>query len=247
MPVQRDLLRPEHPAFSRETSGGAPDRTELYRIQKALQGRALERSEPCRPPAASIIRFAREKRPLIIFDSLIGFHDGKDQDASETRRCLQHYRRLAAEGASPVLLHHAGKRGALEAVPGKLRHQSLSRLRLLTGTAGGPNSRPGISTPYTLQESPLAGPAPSAAVCFRRFSVLREVAETNREIMERIIRENPGLSQSQLVKQAEAQGMAKHRAEGLLAEGVRDEWLESDSGKRGRKTYRLRDVVLGNL
>jgi RecA-family ATPase len=46
---------------------------------------------------------------LIIFDSLIQFHTGSEQDSSETRRYLDQYRRLAHLGPGIVLPHHTGK------------------------------------------------------------------------------------------------------------------------------------------
>ena len=64
---------------------------------------------PAGPTAASILQFASTHRPLIIFDSLVGFHPGSEQDASETRRHMQSYIALAAAGAGVLVLHHTGK------------------------------------------------------------------------------------------------------------------------------------------
>jgi hypothetical protein len=48
-------------------------------------------------------------KPIIIVDSLIGFHPGAENDNSETRRYMSQYRKLASAGAVVVLLHHCGK------------------------------------------------------------------------------------------------------------------------------------------
>lgn len=50
-----------------------------------------------------------EPKPIIIVDSLIGFHPGAENDSSETRRYMSQYRKLASAGAGVILLHHSGK------------------------------------------------------------------------------------------------------------------------------------------
>jgi energy-coupling factor transporter ATP-binding protein EcfA2 len=50
-----------------------------------------------------------EPSPLVIIDSLIAFNPGAENDSSEMRRYLAQYRKLAAAGATVVLLHHIGK------------------------------------------------------------------------------------------------------------------------------------------
>lgn len=69
---------------------------------------------PDEPPAAGgaimweyVARCA--PKPVIIVDSLIGFHPGAENDNSETRRYMSQYRKLASAGAGIVLLHHSGK------------------------------------------------------------------------------------------------------------------------------------------
>ena len=201
--------------------------------------------EPRGPADMSILKFAREERPLIIFDSLIGFHSGSEQDASETRRHFQYYRRLAAVGASPVVLHHTGKgdnskqyRGSSD-IKGAVDCAYL--LEALGDTAAGLKTlrltpfKSRLSLVQTVRLEYAAG----------RFLVSREQASPQRETVERIVEENPGLSESGLVKRAMEQGIAKHKAEALFADAVRDDWLERNVGKRGKKTYRRLGVKLG--
>ena len=52
--------------------------------------------------------FAKEK-PLIVVDSLIAFHTGSEQDATETRKFMNGLRRLANKGATVIIIHHTGK------------------------------------------------------------------------------------------------------------------------------------------
>jgi hypothetical protein len=70
------------------------------------------------PPAigdARLVEIARERRPLIIFDSLIRFHDAADENsATEMASVMGDLRALANAGATVVALHHKPKsEGAL--------------------------------------------------------------------------------------------------------------------------------------
>ncbi len=67
--------------------------------------------------------YAREVRPLVIFDSLIRFHKFNENDNSEMARVMDGFVELARIGATVLVLHHAAKekrgerknfRGAME-------------------------------------------------------------------------------------------------------------------------------------
>lgn len=64
---------------------------------------------PAGPEHRLVIDFAREHRGLIVFDSLIEFHPGSEQSATETRAFMRLFRALANLGATVVVLHNAGK------------------------------------------------------------------------------------------------------------------------------------------
>src|SRR5262249_22259155 len=61
------------------------------------------------PGSSKILRFAEKYQPLVMFDSKKAFDGGDEQDATETRRHMNLYRRLATVGATIVLLHNSGK------------------------------------------------------------------------------------------------------------------------------------------
>jgi hypothetical protein len=66
--------------------------------------------DPPPGPDSAIIRdYVQQHRPLLIWDSLIDFHDGDEQSASETRAFMKHFRALANLGATVLILHHTGK------------------------------------------------------------------------------------------------------------------------------------------
>jgi len=64
------------------------------------------------PPAigdARLLHIARERRPLLIFDSLIRFHDSDENSATEMATVMQDLRALANLGATVIALHHRAK------------------------------------------------------------------------------------------------------------------------------------------
>lgn len=53
--------------------------------------------------------FITETQPLIIFDSLVRFHRVDENDNTQMARVMNNFLKLARQGATVVLLHHAGK------------------------------------------------------------------------------------------------------------------------------------------
>ena len=103
-------------------------RKSLFRIDKTPNLRYLGRWSPLPFPGIDSFELkqcAREARPLIIFDSLVRFHRGDENDNSQMAKVTNAFVSLAREGATVILLHHAGRdreknyRGAseLEAAP----------------------------------------------------------------------------------------------------------------------------------
>jgi len=72
-------------------------------------GGGWNESPPKGPGDPELLALAKEHRPLLIFDSLIHFHGGEEQSASETRKYMNLFRALAHAGATVIVLHHPGK------------------------------------------------------------------------------------------------------------------------------------------
>jgi hypothetical protein len=67
---------------------------------------------PDAPPTIGdrrLLEMARERRPLIIFDSLIRFHSADENSATEMAEVMQNLRALANAGATVVAQHHKPK------------------------------------------------------------------------------------------------------------------------------------------
>ena len=200
---------------------------------------------PDGPRAASIIRFAAAHRPLIIFDSLIGFHPGSEQDASETRRHMQAYIALAAAGAGVIVLHHTGKADTAKQYRGSSDIKAAVDLAYVLESLSEPDA--GIrSLRLKTFKNRLTLPE-TFRVEYRDggFVLSDQHAETNREIVERIIGQHAGASKGEIETLASAAGVPQKRTRALLDEGARAGWLIPEVGARGRLSYRLAEVEIG--
>jgi hypothetical protein len=202
---------------------------------------------PDGPTALSILQFASVHQPLIIFDSLVGFHPGSEQDASETRRHMQAYIALAAAGAAVIVLHHTGKADTAKQYRGssdiKAAVDLAYVLESLSESDAGIRSlrlkafKNRLTLPETLRVEYRDG----------RFSLSDQRVETNREIVERIVGQHPGASKGEIESLASVAGIPQKRTRELLDEGVRAGWLTPDSGPRRRLSYRLAEIEVGIL
>src|SRR5205823_6133140 len=70
--------------------------------------------QPPAPDSPLIINWLTQTtpKPLIVIDSLVSFHPGDENDATETRKYMHGFRRLADLGATVITLHHSGKSDA---------------------------------------------------------------------------------------------------------------------------------------
>jgi archaellum biogenesis ATPase FlaH len=64
---------------------------------------------PPGPDDPRIIDFARNRKGLLIWDSLVEFNPGDELNATETRAFMKKFRALSNLGATVLVLHHCGK------------------------------------------------------------------------------------------------------------------------------------------
>ncbi len=202
---------------------------------------------PDGPTAASILEFASAHRPLIIFDSLVGFHTGSEQDASETRRHMRAYISLASAGAAVIVLHHTGKADTSKQYRGSSDIKAAVDLAWVLESFG--ESGAGIrSLSLKAFKNRLNLPE---ALCIEyrndRFDLATQRAETNREILERLIERHSGASKGDIERLAAAAAIPQKLTRALLEEGVQAGWLNVDIGPRGRLSYRRAEVEIGVL
>ena len=186
------------------------------------------------PKEPDIVEFAREKQPLIIFDSLIAFHSGSEQDASETRRYLDDFRKLATEGAAVLLIHHTGKSEGSKEYRGSSDIKASVDAGYLLKSKPGPLQSLSL-TPYKSREGSLS--PIDITVNEGRFEVS---GDRDREVVEAVIRGNPKLNQSQIVSRAE--GIPAHKVRAILGTGEREGWLKVVEGLKNAQLYTLKEA-----
>jgi energy-coupling factor transporter ATP-binding protein EcfA2 len=192
------------------------------------------------PHAVSVIEWARIHRGLIVYDSLIQFHPGSEQDSSETRKYMKHYRHLAHQGAAVVVLANTGKGENTKQFRGSSDIKAAVDQAYCIEAVGdsGDSVRVLRLTPFKCRIAdvkPLRVEFTSSG-----FRPSEDRVKTNREIVEQIIAAKPNSSGKEIISLATAAGVAKNRAEALLMEGVRDEWLIVTPAKHNTKLYRVR-------
>jgi hypothetical protein len=187
----------------------------------------------------------KDHRPLLIWDSLVEFHTGDEQSSTATRKFMRNFRELANLGATVVILHHTGKsessqdyRGSsdikaavdmaykLDAQPKgakSLEYLTLNPFKCRMASVPGRKMRfvagegfQGVESIYRLEE-----PKPDPLL-----------------VVKRIVRDNPGLNQGDIVERAKADNISKHAVEDAL----KDPEFQVTGGAGNTKHYTLRAV-----
>jgi hypothetical protein len=181
--------------------------------------------DPPPGPDSAIIRdFVRQHRPLLIWDSLIDFHDGDEQSASETRKFMKHFRALVNLGATVLILHHTGKTATSQEYRGSsdikaavdMAYCLESEMTLAGGiyrlTLRNFKARFAVGRDLGLEFVPKKG--------FIACEVPDQAAarDAMQAVIE-IVKANPGSNQSQIVKRAQEVGIAKRKTETCLKDG----------------------------
>lgn len=189
---------------------------------------------PSGPKEAAIVKFAEEKKPLIIFDSLIEFHPGSEQDASETRKYMQEFRRLSAHGATVLLIHHTGKSEGSKDYRGSSDIKaSIDNGYVLTSKG---NTLESLTLrPFKSREG-LVNPIDIAL----RDGYFEVRGDHDREVMTDIVRKNPMLNQSEII--SKAKGIPENKVRAFLASGVREGLLKVSRGPKNAQLYTLNEA-----
>lgn len=205
-----------------------------------LWGGWVKECQPQGPECLPVLEWARKHKGVIIYDSLIQFHPGSEQDSSETRQYLKLYRDLVNEGCAVILLHHTGKGENSKQYRGSSDIKAAADQAFCLELIG--QAEEGRSALRLLPFKSRMAHVKTLRLDMSSsgFHASEHGTPTNREIVEQLIEENPDMVGVDLVKLAVARGVAKNRAEAVLVEGARDGWLIVTLGSRNAKCYRLR-------
>jgi predicted ATP-dependent serine protease len=209
--IQRDVLivdRENSPAIHLE-------RLHRLRIAETPRLRIWGTWNDHEPDASSsaLIDYAK-RNPLIVIDSLVAFHPGSEQDSSETRKYMNGFRRLAAKGATVLVIHHIGKSESAQHYRGSSDIKASVDSAFLLKSAD-PNSVSSlVLTPFKQR---IGDSSPIRIECVD--GVFQQSGKTNPQIVEDLIQETPGMKGSDIVAAAMRHGVAKHRAAAILSAG----------------------------
>jgi hypothetical protein len=196
-------------------------------------------SPPQGPQSRPVIDFARQCRPLIIFDSLIEFHPGSEQSSTETRAFMKHFRALANLGATVIILHHTGKAESSRVYRGSSDIKAaVDTAYLLAKAPDAPEHTLGLLS-LTCFKGRLA-PGQNFGMEFRQGQgfVARNAFERTRtttEVVKEIISTHPSINQKKVIEIGRTQGCGKRQLEDCLKTG---RW-QRDRGANNSILYSL--------
>jgi putative DNA primase/helicase len=219
------------------------ERRAILAADTAENIRYWDRLAPESPPLIGDIRLfeiARERRPLIIFDSLVRFHSADENSATEMAPVMAELRKLADAGATVLLLHHKSKaegsryRGSSDILAGADVAYTLSKDEtsgLLTiRTSKSRHRELSVTIRPDLDQSGDFILTDSPAVASERDAAER---------LARVIAEHPGSSQDKVI---ELSGLPRHRTAALLKNNPEKLWRSEDGPRRTRRYYPPIDV-----
>ena len=180
-----------------------------------------------------LMRFAAEERPLLVFDSLVAFHPGSEQDSSETRSYMDQFRQLANVGATVIVIHHIGKGDSAKEYRGSSDIKASVDVAFLL-TAKKPLLKELELKPYKSREGALD--SLSFGLEGTTFVVHNAKGALWNQLIETVQR-NPGCKQGELMALLPAIGNFVLR--NMLEEGVVNGTLEIVIGERNAHHYYL--------
>ncbi len=194
---------------------------------------------PDAPPVIGDVRLleiARERRPLMIFDSLIRFHNAKDENsATEMAEVMQNLRALANVGATVMAQHHKPKaegahyRGSSDIAGGVDTAFSVSRDRQ-AGILKLECFKSRFVEEFSIALRPdLTGTGDFVVTEAPEATAARDDAEK----LAQTIRANPGLTQCEVLA---ASSLPKGRARAML-ELFEGQFWRSERGAHNAKRF----------
>jgi len=176
----------------------------------------------------------------------VAFHPGSEQDATETRRFLDRFRRLGNLGATVLVIHHTGKAETAKIYRGSSDIKAAVDLAFVFGRLSG-GADHGLGRLRLRQFKNRLAEETTVVVEWtgNGFSICSDpqtlAQGTDRNVIEEILKQNPGANQRELIELARERGVTYHRARSALDTGTREGWLDVSTGNRGQKIYSLAD------
>jgi hypothetical protein len=171
-----------------------------------------------------------EPKPLIVVDSFIRFHPGAENDASETQKYMAMYRRVAALGATVIILHHVGKADTARDYRGSSDIKASVDIAFKLTDLGNGTRLSDLELRAFKQRISVT---PYLRVKYEngRFNTdEQEPIKTVTEQLVELLKANPGITTAEFEKLAGARGLGRQRAREFLRSGAVQ--IERGTGNR---------------
>jgi archaellum biogenesis ATPase FlaH len=195
--------------------------------------------EPPAPFSPIVIEWVKacEPKPLIVVDSLVSFHGGNENDATETRAYMQGFRRLADLGATVIVLHNSGKSDSAKEYRGSSDIKASIDVGYHLANLGdslqlGILRLKAFKARFSVQ--------PEIILNYRagRFEIDgRGATRTNQEILQQLLIENPGIQAKRFEDIAPEKGVARNKARDFLATGIVSGAIRVDKGQHNTRFH----------
>ncbi len=175
------------------------------------------------PSSAFVINFVHEcdPKPVILVDSYSAFLDGDENSSTDTRAFFNGLRMLTHMGASVIVLHHSGKAETSKDYRGSSDIKAAIDIGYTLANLGSSSHLSSLKlkafkTRFLVEETTFQ-------YVNNRFEIdTRPISKTNEEVMETIIKANPGSSAAELEKLASGKvtrAMSRETIDRFVAEG----------------------------
>jgi hypothetical protein len=194
-----------------------------------------EGNEAPGPTSRELQRLARDEHALFIFDPLIRFFQGDENDNHAVRAHLHQYRALTDVGGSVILSHHKSDKSESE-YRGASDHKGSVDLGWLVGRDG--ESLTDNLTRVLLKPTKTrTGGRAALRLAFEggKFHPLDAPPHPPLDVLMDILRAYPGRNQTELIKLAAPKAVSKHTVEETLNAAVLNRQIEA---KRKGKAIR---------
>jgi hypothetical protein len=201
---------------------------------------------PPGPDAASIVAYAERAKPLIVWDSLIGFANCEENSSYEMRRHTSQYRHLSSVGATNLIIHHRSEKSE-----SKYRGSTDIRANMDAAweiardddsTAADALGRMRM-TPYKTRNQP----GKAIRIEYRNgvFVPIDAPPQAPVDIVVDLLRIRPGANQTEMKKLGAQMGLAEHRTVAAIDDAIREGKVRPERGKRKELRYYLKEDLLG--
>ena len=161
-----------------------------------------------------------DPKPLIIVDSLIRFHSGEENDSTETQKYMGTYRKLAAAGATIVLLHHIGKSDSAQDYRGSSDIKAAVDVAYkLTSLGDGAQ----LSLLELRAFKQRISVTPQMYVRYLDGEFMTDSRETIKTVTEKfveLLEANPGITTGKFEKLAAERNLGRNKARAFLKSGI---------------------------